>query len=326
MIHRVTRSFCCAIILIVCAPAVGQKSDPFATAASLSNIRASGSTPYQLRITFHTVHLTAKPMDGSYEELWADANNWSRATRLPEFVQLEWEDKNGHWLDRNLDFRPPPVTLIEDAVNNAALPRIQSNEKLIKFREKKKHGQRLQCAELDGEAKWRRTVCFDSAGHVAEVEGGWVSPRFEYDDYMKFGDKTFPSTIRVFKGQDQVLEARVEELSPLPSSASIVPAHTVNAEKIPGCINPEPPMVKQKKPPTYPQSAKNVHQQGSSTVVALIGEDGNVRRTKTIRSAGTAIDEATDSAVKQWLFQPAMCGSTPVPAEIEITVNFTLSP
>jgi protein TonB len=75
--------------------------------------------------------------------------------------------------------------------------------------------------------------------------------------------------------------------------------------------------------PVYPQSAKQMHIQGSVELQANIGKDGNVTNVKALKGdAGLA--RAAIDAVKQWKYKPYTLNDEPVEIQTQITVNFRL--
>jgi len=78
-----------------------------------------------------------------------------------------------------------------------------------------------------------------------------------------------------------------------------------------------------KVPPEYPEAARNRGIQGTVVVQALIGKDGRVKETKVVRSV-PELDEAAETAVRQWTFKPAKSYGKPVAVWVAVPVKFTL--
>jgi periplasmic protein TonB len=76
-------------------------------------------------------------------------------------------------------------------------------------------------------------------------------------------------------------------------------------------------------PPMYPQSAKQMHVQGTVQLQATIGKDGNVSSVKAL-SGEPVLAHAAIDAVKQWKYKPYTLNSEPVEIQTQITVNFKL--
>jgi TonB family protein len=76
--------------------------------------------------------------------------------------------------------------------------------------------------------------------------------------------------------------------------------------------------------PHYPEDARRTRQQGTVVFYALLSDAGTVAQLRIIESAGRSLDQAATESVRQWIYPPTMCGTTPLPSEVEVRVNFTL--
>jgi protein TonB len=75
--------------------------------------------------------------------------------------------------------------------------------------------------------------------------------------------------------------------------------------------------------PVYPQSARQMHVQGSVELLANIGKDGSITSVKVL-SGPTVLSRAAIDAVKQWQYKPYYLDDQPVEIQTQITVNFKL--
>ncbi len=73
--------------------------------------------------------------------------------------------------------------------------------------------------------------------------------------------------------------------------------------------------------PSYPEMAREAEIQGRVVLHVLVGRDGRVKSVKVVRSIAY-LDEAAKQAVRQWVFKPALKAGEPVPAWVEIPVDF----
>jgi TonB family protein len=76
--------------------------------------------------------------------------------------------------------------------------------------------------------------------------------------------------------------------------------------------------------PIYPTIALQVHKDGIVIIDATIDEQGNVIATRVLRSI-PLLDEAAETAVRQWKFSPTLLNGVPVPIVMTVTVNFKLT-
>ena len=77
--------------------------------------------------------------------------------------------------------------------------------------------------------------------------------------------------------------------------------------------------------PIYPDFAQSVDVQGKLLVRALIGKDGRVIDAFVPpKYSSPLLDEAALTAIRKWVFTPALSNNHPVPVWIVVPVKFTL--
>jgi len=204
---------------------------------------------------------------------------------------------------------------------------LQPDEQVKRVSDRKKDGLELRCANFQRK-KWERTLCFSSGGPlVSSDEYNELDDRrlrVEYLDFQKFGEKLYPRQMRVYQNGRQVLEVKVVELDQLPNATPAHFDHAATARLIAVCDRWEGNPPTKKVQPQYPPEARRDHQQGTVTLYAALAADGSVDQLKLLESAGTALDNASMQAVRQWVYPPLTCGARPLPSEIEVQVNFSL--
>lgn len=298
-------------------------SSILATANSLQNLRASGSKPFHLHIQLNAERVVAKPLSGTYDEIWLSPNAWRREITFPEFDQIEVGDQNSTWLSRNLDFRPSVAFLIASAIDAFLTPEISPQETVTSVRNKRNDGRPMVCVESRSGMVAAREMCFDPSGVLASQTLKGL--RFEYADFMKFGDHVFPRTIRIpgptVKENTMTIEvdSLKEPEQPLPEFR-----HTPDAAQLAPCRRPLTEQPIKKVDPRYPPGALSLHQQGTVGLYVLLSGDGYVKRTKVVESVSPYLDHAALDAVQQWQYAPVQCGAGPLPTEIEVYVNYKL--
>jgi periplasmic protein TonB len=85
----------------------------------------------------------------------------------------------------------------------------------------------------------------------------------------------------------------------------------------------ELPEVVSKTPVEYPDIARSANVEGLVTVWALVGKDGKVKETRIAKSV-PMLDAAAESAVKQYVFKPALSNNKPVAVWVAVPVRFSL--
>ena len=77
--------------------------------------------------------------------------------------------------------------------------------------------------------------------------------------------------------------------------------------------------------PVYPPEAKKKREQGTCTLGATIGKEGDITSLKIVKSAGSkALDQSAWSAVKQWRYKPYLLNGEPIEVKTTINVTYTL--
>jgi TonB family protein len=314
----------------LCADDSGKTSqtDSLFASAAVANLRAQDSRPFHLRLEIHVTKLSPKPLDVTYDEIWRSPSAWQRRISFPGFMQQEVGDSEGRWLARNVDFRPHAIYLLSRAVGTAMPVSLQPDEQVKKVSDHKKDGVELRCAAFQRK-KWQRTLCFMSGGPLVSSdeynELDDIKLRVDYLDFQKFGEKLYPRQMYVYQNGKQVLEVKVVELAQLPGATQAHFGHAATDRLMALCDRwEETPPIK-KVLPEYPPDACRDRQQGKVTLYVALAADGSVDQLKLLESAGTALDNASMQAVKQWVYPPLTCGARPLPSEIEVHVNFSLS-
>ncbi len=76
-------------------------------------------------------------------------------------------------------------------------------------------------------------------------------------------------------------------------------------------------------PPTYPDLAREAGVDGTVMVQALVGKDGKVKDVRVVKSI-PMLDESAKTAVRQWVFKPALSNNKPVAVWVGVPVKFSL--
>ncbi len=76
--------------------------------------------------------------------------------------------------------------------------------------------------------------------------------------------------------------------------------------------------------PAYPIKAKQAHEEGAVTFVAIIGRDGHVRSLQLAKTDFPSLTAAAKKSIQHWVYKPYLVDGKPVEVETTITVRFTL--
>jgi len=73
--------------------------------------------------------------------------------------------------------------------------------------------------------------------------------------------------------------------------------------------------------PVYPEFAREAQIQGKVVLHVLVGKDGRVKDVKVFKGV-TGLNEAATTAVRKWVFKPALSNNKPVAVWVEVPVDF----
>lgn len=85
----------------------------------------------------------------------------------------------------------------------------------------------------------------------------------------------------------------------------------------------EPKLLK-KVNPVYPPAMKESRVSGTVVLRVQIGKDGRPLSVEVTKGVAPELDQAAVDAVKQWQWEPAVKGGTPLPAWSDVTIKFHL--
>jgi len=86
----------------------------------------------------------------------------------------------------------------------------------------------------------------------------------------------------------------------------------------------QPPLLIHSVQPQYPVLARQIRAQGDVILNCVIDPTGDVTQMKLV-SGNPLLVQAAFGAVSQWKYRPTLLNGTPVPVEMEVTVQFRMS-
>jgi TonB family protein len=298
-------------------------------AASKTNIFELAS--FSLRADIQ-IEAQGKLVDGSYELLWNGPDQWREGIHIPGYTEIQIGGKGTISLRRNTDFIPLPIFNLHQALGfgsttsasqsmSLVQPALSPKDTIKKEHDRKEHGEKLTCFEIDQGNNLSSDVCVnDASGTLVR------SSQFSDDDFRPVGTKIFPRGI-TFRLENRVV-AKVT-VTKFASPAQFTPdAFTPPDGVTPraGCMNPLAAHAADKPAPHYPESARQQHRQGTVAFEVLIGKDGIPKLQRLLQSAGSDLDDSAKQAISRWRYDPAECGGQPVEAETVLQVNYSLRP
>jgi len=187
-----------------------------------------------------------------------------------------------------------------------------------KTKERKEHGDKLTCFEIESEQKHSSEICVnDSSNTIARDSSD--------SNLQPVGGKVFPRLLTLHHADKVVAKVNVVELA---SPAQFPPdtfTPPTGVSPQAGCMNPLLPHLVKAQTPEYPAIARQQHHQGTVSFDVLIGKDGAPRFRKLLESAGPDLDDSSQRALSQWRYDPAMCNGQPVEFETVLQLIYALS-
>ncbi|HEY6766101.1 MAG TPA: energy transducer TonB [Candidatus Sulfotelmatobacter sp.] len=278
------------------------------------------------------IELGGKLVDGDDEPLWNGPDQWREGIRVPGYTEVQIGGKGTVWVQRSTDFLPLPIFNLHQALGfgsnfnspfspSLVQPVLGSRDTIQKEREKKEHGDKLTCFEIEHVPKNSSEVCIDDVSGTIRRSSFGLSD----SDFQPVGTKTFPRILVLNQENHVTAKVNVTKLSSpaqFPPGA-FAPPSGVSPET--GCMNPLVPQIVDKESPKYPETARQQYREGTVTFDVLIGKEGTTHLRHLLKGAGSDLDESARSALSHWRYDPARCNGQPVQVETVLQVNYTLS-
>jgi len=257
---------------------------------------------------------------GQYALLWNGPNQWREEISFPGFDEIRIGASGTVALKRNLDFVPLRVYQLQRAIRYGQEGlTLRPDEQIKQVRTRKVNGIEARCAEIGSKVNVRE-ICVDASTGAMVRDHPFVDK-----ELAPLGTKFFPHLLSYVEEGKTVAEAEVTELTtiePLPSSTFEVPAGAVSK---PSCLNPITGRLIKRVNPSYPESERRTHVQGTVAIYAVIGLDGSLHDLRVVSGVSPGLNKASLDAVQQWHYEPYKCQDTPVEVESLIQVNYSLA-
>jgi TonB family protein len=146
-----------------------------------------------------------------------------------------------------------------------------------------------------------------------------IAPSFRETKYAK-GLNAAIDRIETLLRQDAPSAVSHSDLRP--RSAQFVKTALGQARRIVGPAN--APRVVRRVYPRYPAEARRARMEGLAELEVLIDASGKVRDVTIRKDLPDGLGEAAVEAVRQWVFEPVVVNDVPVPALIDVVMNFRL--
>ena len=291
----------------------------------LSDIRATDAPAFRLKASI-TLYGEKGANEGTHNEYWVSGTQWRRETVTGDFHRIEVGMGNKRWLLDSTKDLPPDA--VEPGQTLAVWKLNPEVWKAGTIREKALDGQTLRCLETKPNPMGGKSaLCFDKATGflVAKVVPHELQERIadqtcRYNDYQKFGEKTFPRLVRCFDDGKLRSEIRVIELNTPDKLGAELFAQPDGAQEAMNCQG----VPKAPKPVYTPDPVLPRKENPSNPVVLWVrlGKDGKPQDLRVVRSIDKAFDSAAVDAVRRRKFEPAKCEGEPIETQTNVEVVF----
>jgi TonB family protein len=275
-----------------------------------------------------------KQLNGTYELLWNGPDEWREGISLPGYSEVQIGGKGQIWLQRSTDFMPFPVHNLLQALgfgSSMGSPSPQSTslsqfalgpkDAVKKATERKEHGEKLTCYEIENEHKDASEVCVqEGTGTIARRSSSYADT-----DLQPVAAKFFPRHLSVHFQNQTLADVSITEISTpiqFPPETFTPP---VGVSPRAGCMNPTLPRLVKTQTPKYPPLAREQRREGTAAFDTLIGTDGIPQVRRLVESAYPDLDDSARVAISQWRYEPGMCTNQPIEIETVFQVHYRLS-
>jgi TonB family protein len=330
---RISAGLICCLMLAQVTSELFAKDDKnrnmasllFEKAASLWNIRQSDVGPFQLKgsVRFFEV-MPNSTVEGSFLYMWTDEDHWRSELSIAGFKEVMVGGQREYYRLRNLDYMPLRVAQWSHVWSYTSFLELRATDQVKKVRKiKLKSGDEATCVERQRDDYGAEEVCFDAKlGVLRRITS--YSEIYEYDDFRPFQGRIFPRLMRVTSYDKRVVEYVVEDITSEPNISPAMFESPAEAELWPYCPDHISAKFLKGPLPVYPPEARSQGIEGQVMVYALVGNDGKATKHKIVKSVMPAMDAAAIEAMRNWQYQPAMCGSTAIPEEGILIAIFRL--
>ena len=296
------------------SPAVQQLLD---TALQQEAAFQHGSKQYQAELAF-TAQLSV-PTSGHLTLKWGSTDHWWARANLSGYEQITI--RNGEWeyTERNLAYTPIRIRDLFGVLGLEVNP-VRLNARKEKFL--RENGEEILCVKGSPEhfESELHNVCVDAMTHEL-VSDEWRGGRNEhwekvFSDFLVFEGQNYPQKFNLLEHGKKVISADLENIKAAPFDPALLtpPADAIARRKCAGMKQPQPLNA-------IPTEPGGVGDAGQMTAVVTILTDGSVGDVQLVGKNGQAQKNNTVlEQIKGFRFRPAMCGDTPVVADIVVAM------
>lgn len=308
-----------------------QTSQLFVEAADQANLRAEGNSPFELDGVVEILVGNGQSTHGNYRLLWVSPSKWREELVFNGYKRTRIGGDGRYWQERLLDYELPSIHELDQALDFGSRLRSEATKVPSKIKTEKSKETTIDCVQVKGKFE-EQDFCFDPKGLLVLEKlphgagGGDENVRSrEYGDFLKFGNKLFPQSIRVAGPNQTLVTFSLKSLVPLTVTESSSFIAAPGDQEWLTCSASEKPKLQNHIVPIYPDRSKADHQEGTVVFYAVIATDGMVHNIKLVQSASPLLDAAALQAISKWQYEPRKCNDVATSTETFIDVVFNLN-
>jgi TonB family protein len=294
------------------------------SAKQISDLTLNQPEPFELDVDYTAQQNV--PLQGHLTLKWKSKEEWWRYVQFGDFKQIDVRNHGWLYTTRNSNTTPMRVTQLIHLLDFA-----QNAEDLVadKPQTLTEYGVEVHCVRVRNKHTKEppHQVCFNAENEIASDTWHDLpdSPtREEFSDYIDFAGHRYPKSLQRVEGSGRVIKVTVKTLEARAFNDILLTKPDGAIERR-MCDNWKPPQAIKTPDPPYPPAARWNGSMGDSVVAMTVLADGSATNFQLIGSATHAMDQSTLDTLKKWKFKPAMCGSEPVVADVEVVVSFRMN-
>ncbi|UWZ84833.1 energy transducer TonB [Occallatibacter riparius] len=293
--------------------------DLLASAGRQARLFEDSARPFAMDVDF-----TAEfdmPRQGHLRLQWEAKDRWWSKLKIGPIEEIKFQDGEKSYTLSNTGFTPKQVRDLMDLLHVA-----KNYDKLVvkKDQEHIESGVTVKCMETERrefKSSPRHQICTDvGTRDIMSESWEWSEDRVyrkQFSDFADFAGHRYPHRLEFLKNGRTIISANVIELrqTPLDPQLLVPPQGAIERRE---CPNFQPPsMVSEPVLALGGRTGLN----GSSEVEITVLADGKVGGLHVLQSGGPVMDDIVIDAVKHSKYKPAMCGTEPVIAEMDIELG-----
>lgn len=285
-------------------------------ALDISDFRAPGSPPFELRGTITIPLKDGKSAPGSYLLDWVSPERWREEIHVANYSRIRVGGAGKYWQLRSIPYELMAFDTFTKGINFAEHLRStllepywdKDSKAKILLNRKKLDGVSADCVKLSDDTKH---FCFDIQSGRLLRNGSEVWEMTKYSEYHTFAGKFVPGELDMSALDHPMGSFRLQSIAKLsdPDENLFIPPQ--GAEPWPTCDVPVLPELVREKHPDAPSGESG----GTVLIYGVLGADGIYHNLKILEATSLIFGE---SVLKSWqsaVYKPQTCHGVPQKTE-----------